>query len=154
MLLSTADTTRYYVLTYIFTSSFVGFWNISNGTSRAQILSKQTGISESPRSAWLVLQNAGRRKRERVGACGRRQFRRRWSWCGPGWSATRSAPRTPPAPPGTEREWSRERRSAAPLRPCGSRRRGLPHPLWWAHAPARRWRLPDAASYRARGFRC
>lgn len=78
-----------------------------------------------------------------------RSFRQRWRGCEPGWPAKRSAPRTPPRPPGTGRAWSRGRRSAAPPRPCERHRRlhrGRPRPLWRAHEPERRWRRLDAES--------
>lgn len=75
-------------------------------------------------------------------------LRRRWCGYGPGWSATRSAPRTPPGPPRTGRGWSRGRRSAAPLRPCAPPCR--PRLLWRARAPARRWRRRVAESWTQR----
>lgn len=79
-----------------------------------------------------------------------RFFRRRWRGCEPGWSATRSAPHTPPRPPGIGRGWSHERCSAAPLLPCEplhQLHRGLPHPPWQARAPERRWRQMGAESW-------
>lgn len=78
---------------------------------------------------------------------------RKWHGCEPGWSATHSAPRTPPGPPGTGRGWNHERRSAAPLQPCGplrQLRRGLPRPLWQARAPERRWRRTVAEPWTQR----